>query len=131
MQFGIIIPLKQYSTPEALRSIAQKTEELGYDSLWVSDHLIVPNAYKSGFGGDRYEFLTAMTYLAALTSRVKLGTSVIIVPYRNPILVARVITTIDHLSEGRVIFGAASGWLREEFEFLGVCLLYTSPSPRD
>jgi probable F420-dependent oxidoreductase len=125
--------------------VAQRSEALGYDSLWVTDHVIMPEAYRELFGATVYDPITVLAYLAAHTSRVELGTAVLVVPYRNPIVVAKQLATIDNLSGGRLVLGTGAGWAREEFDALGldydqrgpmtdeylrvILELWTSPNP--
>ncbi|MBI4277404.1 MAG: TIGR03619 family F420-dependent LLM class oxidoreductase [Armatimonadetes bacterium] len=121
MHWGLSIPhFKQVASPKAIRDVARHAEELGFDSLWVTDHVAMPEKYVPRFGEVIYEPLTALAYAAAVTSRIKLGSSVIILPYRNPVVTAKVLATIDVLSEGRLIVGGAAGWCEEEFAALGV-----------
>src|SRR5256885_15679813 len=100
-----------------------------FSSLFVTDHVVLPasmarSAYPysttgqlpGGAAQDYREPLVTMGWLARVTSRIRLGTSVLVVPYRNPVLVAKMLATVDRLSGGRVILGAGVGWLREEFE---------------
>jgi len=99
---------------------ARRAEQAGYESIWVSDHLIVPES-----GGrlppiEILEPIATLAYAAAVTSRIKLATSVIVVPYRNAIHLAKELATLDRLSSGRVVAGVASGWLEAEFRALGV-----------
>lgn len=120
MHFGIHLPhFGRFGTTENIRRIAETAEALDYDSIWVSDHVVAPSVVLGYFGSSFWEPLTVLTYAAAVTKKVRLGTSVIIVPYRDPLITAKAIATIDQLSHGRVIFGAASGWLEPEFEALG------------
>ena len=98
---------------------ARRAEQAGYESVWVSDHLIVPES-----GGrlppiEILEPIATLAYVAALTTRIKLATSVIVVPYRNAIHLAKELATLDRLSSGRVVAGVASGWLEAEFRALG------------
>lgn len=121
MQFGISIPhLGGLASPESVSKVAYEAEAMGYDSVWVSDHVIVPQAYVDRFGSDIYDPLAVLGYLAAHTTKIKLGTSTLILPYRNPIFLAKAASTLDVLSNGRLILGVGSGWLREEFEALAV-----------
>jgi len=99
---------------------ARRAEQAGYESIWVSDHLIVPES-----GGrlppiEILEPIATLAYAAAVTSRIKLATSVIVVPYRNAIHLAKELATLDRLSSGRVVAGVASRWLEAEFRALGV-----------
>ena len=119
---------------ECLSRLAQRAESLGFDSVWVADHLVVPCDIASVYPFDRrsvptparldalvefYEPLITLAYVAARASRIRLGVSVYVVPYRNPVVTAKLIATLDALSGGRVIFGAGVGWLREEFGAVG------------
>lgn len=120
MKFGITVPnYGKYASKSEIVKIAQIAEELGFDSIWVSDHVIIPDAHK-GFGNVFYDPFIALSYIAAKTRKIKLGTSVIVLPYRNPVVMAKMISTLDNLSDGRIILGVGSGWLKEEFEALGI-----------
>jgi probable F420-dependent oxidoreductase len=132
MHFGFALPGRgPLATPESLTKLAQKADGLRYSSLFVTDHVVIPTTYDSPypyapsgrFAGDwtngYLEPLALMGVLAGLTSRVKLGTSVLVVPYRNPVVTAKMLATIDVLSGGRVTVGVGVGWMREEFEALG------------
>jgi len=131
--FGCSLPTRgTMSSPEALRSLAQRAEDLSYDSVWVSDHIILPRKVESfyPYAADGvptflpdeayYEPLAALNYLAGCTQRVRLGTHVLILPYRNPVLTAKILATLDVLSGGRLILGAGVGWMEEEFLALGL-----------
>jgi len=120
MRFGVALPnFGRHAEKGTILKISKAAEELGFDSLWVSDHIVIPESHQ-GFGGMFYEPLITLTYIAACTSRIQLGTSVIILPYRNPIVLAKMISTLDALSGGRVILGIGTGWLKDEFDALGV-----------
>lgn len=121
MDFGICIP--HYGKPvdiDQTLGVARSAEALGFASVWVTDHLFVPRTLDIIYRENMLEPLTLLSHLAAMVSRVRLGTSVIILPYRNPIIVAKMLATIDQLSHGRVIFGAAVGWMEGEFNALKV-----------
>lgn len=121
MEFGICVP--HYGKPvdiECTLGVARSAEELGFASVWVTDHLFVPRTMEIIYRDNMLEPLTLLSHLAAVVPRVRLGTSVIILPYRNPIIVAKTLATIDQLSHGRLIFGAAVGWMEEEFRALKV-----------
>jgi probable F420-dependent oxidoreductase len=121
MQFGLSLPhFRQVASPEAIRRVAQRAEHLSYDGIWVSDHIVIPSSAVDRFGSMFYEPLTVLGYAAACTSRVRLGTTVIILPYRNPLVTAKVLSTLDVLSGGRVTAGMAVGWTEEEFKALEV-----------
>ena len=120
MRYGVAIPqANQFATPDAIRAVAHAVEELGFDSLWVSDHVIVPEG-SSYIPEVMDEPLAVLAYLAAETRHVTLGTSVLIVPYRDPVFTAKFLSTVDYLSDGRLVVGVGAGWLREEFDALSV-----------
>jgi probable F420-dependent oxidoreductase len=120
MRFGVAIPqANHFANADALRAMARAIEELGYDSLWVSDHVIVPEG-SSYIPEHMTEPLAVLSYLAAETRHVTLGTSVLILPYRDPVFTAKFVSTVDYLSNGRVVLGVGAGWLEEEFAALSV-----------
>jgi probable F420-dependent oxidoreductase len=121
MRFGLSLPhFRQVASPEAIRRVAQRAEHLGYDGIWVSDHIVIPSSAVDRFGSMFYEPLTVLAFAAACTSKVRLGTTVLILPYRNPLVTAKVLATLDVLSGGRVTAGMAVGWTEDEFKALGV-----------
>lgn len=133
MQFGwSLIARGPLATEETLVRLAERVDRLGYDSIWVSDHIVVPARISSSYpysidgkvdpeAWKHYlEPLTLLTYLLAKTQRVKIGISVLVIPYRNPIFTAKILSTADFLSGGRVILGAGVGWMEEEFVALGL-----------
>jgi probable F420-dependent oxidoreductase len=119
MEFGICIPHygKPIDLPRILDTV-RRAEELGFDSVWVTDHILVPQTLEIIYRDHMLDPLALLNYVAAITTRVKIGTSVIILPYRNPIVVAKMLATTDQLSGGRLIFGAAVGWMEPEFAAL-------------
>jgi probable F420-dependent oxidoreductase len=120
MLFGVHLPQTgRAAGPEGVRRVAEDAEELGFDDVWVSDHLAVPAGaqYPPSF---LYEPIVALTWAAAATGRVGLGTSVLVLPYRHPVHLAKELSSLDQLSGGRLIVGAAAGWLEEEFKTLNV-----------
>jgi probable F420-dependent oxidoreductase len=131
VQFGIHLPqVGPAGDPGLLSDFVQAAEDLGFDSLWLSDHVVHPRegsaAHPSGQGQGAFppeepwlEALTALAFVAAVSRRARIGTAVLVLPQRNPVLVAKQLATIDVLSGGRLIFGAGIGWWREEFESLG------------
>jgi probable F420-dependent oxidoreductase len=132
MEFGFSLPGRgPLADPDVVLKIAAKAEALRVDSLFVTDHIVLPtSAARSVYpysptgqfpGGGRQDYLEPLSMLAWLahaTRRVRLGTSVLVVPYRHPLIVAKMLATIDVLAKGRLIVGAGVGWLREEFEAL-------------
>ena len=132
MQFGFGAPVSgPLSGPRDLARIASGGEALGYDYCTISDHVMIPRDMEAKYpysdtgefpgraGGDRHEQLTAVTFVAAKTAKLRLVTSVTVVPHRPPVLTAKIISTIDVLSEGRFTWGIGVGWCKEEFEAVG------------
>jgi alkanesulfonate monooxygenase SsuD/methylene tetrahydromethanopterin reductase-like flavin-dependent oxidoreductase (luciferase family) len=121
MNFGVWIPnCRHLATPDIIRGAAVRAEQLGYDSVWVSDHVVVPNANIVNFGETVFDPLVTLGVLAGATSRVRLGTTVLIIPYRNAVVTAKMISSLDALSGGRIIFGVGAGWVAAESAALGV-----------
>ncbi len=131
MHFGVALPGRgPLARPDVLVKLAQRADALRYSSVFVTDHVVIPTTYGSTYpysptgkaAGDwtqgYLEPLALMSFLAGATSGVRLGTSVLVVPYRNPVVTAKMLATLDVMSGGRVILGAGVGWLREEFEAL-------------
>ena len=102
--------------PAALAAYARRAEALGFDSLWVWDHLLLGSARPFPV----LDSLAMLAFLSAHTGRVELGTGVLVLPLRNPVELAKVTATIDHLSGGRLTLGVAGGWYRKEFDAAGV-----------
>src|SRR3990172_6259004 len=121
MNFGVWIPTcRHLATPEIIRGAAVRAEQLGYDSVWVSDHVVVPQANIVNFGETIFDPLVTVGVLAGAPSRVRLGTTVLIIPYRNAVVTAKMISSLDALSGGRIIFGVGAGWVAAESAILGV-----------
>ncbi len=131
MRIGYGLPISGAAAgPEAIARVAQRAEELGYDSLWVWERFLFPvnpqvpyivspdGSYPEAFK-TVLDPLETLTYAAAHTSRVALGTSVLNMPYYNPVLLARRLTTLDVLSGGRVRVGLGLGWCKDEFDAVG------------
>ena len=121
LKVGVVLPTyRRLATAENIRRAAQLSESLGFDSVWVTDHVVVPSASVEAFGPTFYEAVTVMSYVAGITSRVQIGAAILIVPYRHPLVLAKMLATADELSGGRVIFGAGLGWLESESKLMGV-----------
>jgi probable F420-dependent oxidoreductase len=133
MRFGIIFAnAGPFGEPALARALATLAEEHGFESLWTVEHTVVPSGYASEYpysddgkmpGGDAVSItdpLIWMAWVAAVTTRVRLGTGILILPQRNPLTLAKELATLDVLSGGRVELGIGVGWLREEFDALGV-----------
>jgi probable F420-dependent oxidoreductase len=122
MRFGVHLPqFGRASGPDAIAQAALQAEALGFDDVWVSDHLCVPDGvpYPPAF---LFEPVITLTWAAAATTRVGLGTSVMIIPYRHPLHLAKELASLDQLAGGRVTLGGGVGWLAGEFDALGVPL---------
>ena len=121
MKFGYVTPQNWgVEDPQDVIDLAVKAEELGYDSVWVNHH-ILNVGYIYDRLGDRpyYDALTVLAWVAALTERVRLGTTVLVLPYLNPLVLAKTVATLDVMSGGRVTLGVGVGMLREENDALG------------
>ncbi len=118
-------------TRHGVITFARRMEALGYDSLWASDHVVIPHRMTTPYPYSPtgkfplapevpfLEPLTTLALVAGVTERVRLGTSILVLPHRNPVLAAKMAATIDHLSGGRLVLGVGVGWMREEIELLG------------
>ncbi len=132
MDIGIALPQwGRHASPEAIVQVAQQAERLGYASLWVQERLLRPTHPRSGYGGmpDQpwpepyrtvYDPIETLTYVAARTERIKLGTSVIDALFHVPVVLGRRLATLDRFSGGRVIVGLGQGWSDEEFQTANV-----------
>jgi probable F420-dependent oxidoreductase len=121
MQLGIHLPhIGRKAGPDAIRRAAVQAEDLGFADVWVSEHVILPKDAPYPPSPAFYEPILTLTWAAAATKRVRLGTSVIVLPMHHPVPVAKQVATLQSLSEGRVIFGIGVGWLEAEFAALGV-----------
>jgi alkanesulfonate monooxygenase SsuD/methylene tetrahydromethanopterin reductase-like flavin-dependent oxidoreductase (luciferase family) len=121
MQLGVNVPNFGPGTdPGVLREWARIVEGLGFDLLMVSDHVAVTPDVAEQYPEPFYEPFTALSWLAGVTTQLRLGTSVLVMPYRHPLLVARMAANLDRISDGRLVLGVGVGWARQEFEALGV-----------
>jgi len=131
MEIGLFAPLGNgNANADILRTLGREAEASGFESIWVAEHVVMFDDYASQYpyaddgrfpgGGDTglLEPLTALTYLAAVTDRIRLGTGICLVPQRNPVYTAKQVVDLDNLSGGRVDFGIGVGWLKEEFDVL-------------
>ena len=131
--FGCTLPSRgSLASPELLRSLAQRAEDLSFDSIWVSAHVILPREVESfypyaadgvpTFTPDQpyYDPIATLNFLAGCTEKLRLGTHVLILPYRNPVVTAKMLATLDVLSGGRLTLGIGVGWMEEEFKALGL-----------
>jgi probable F420-dependent oxidoreductase len=133
MDYGFSIPTRgAMATRDSVVEMAKRGEELGFNYVAIPDHIVIPRQIDSPYpynperkmvgaaDGDCMEQLVLMAYLAASTRRIRLLTSVMVVPHRNPMFTAKALATIDVLSQGRVTVGCGAGWMDEEFQAIGV-----------
>jgi len=133
MKLGIMFANSgPFADPDLLTHLAQSAEKIGFESLWAVEHVVVPQGYSSSYpysksgkmpGGDDVPIpdpFVSLTWMAAHTSRIKLATGIVILPQRHPLYVAKEAATLDVLSRGRFMLGVGSGWLKEEFDALGI-----------
>ena len=134
MRLGFNLPqIGPAASPEAMVRVAQRAEELGYDSLWVTDRVLYPIKPQTPYMGSpdgslpevykiAFDPLESLTYIAGFTSRIALGTSILDIPYYNPVMLARRLTTLDVLSGGRLRVGLGQGWSQDEFDAVGASM---------
>jgi alkanesulfonate monooxygenase SsuD/methylene tetrahydromethanopterin reductase-like flavin-dependent oxidoreductase (luciferase family) len=128
MRVGLFAPLgNPFATPEYISALGSAAEERGFHSLWMAEHVVLFDEYGSQYpyaadgripaGGENgiLEPFTALSFLAATTRRIRLGTGICLVPQRNPVYTAKEVAAVDWLSGGRFDFGVGVGWLEEEF----------------
>ena len=133
VKFGIMFAnTGTYGTAEGIRALAPAAEDAGFDSFWTVEHVVVPQGYESAYPYDPSGRMPGpedspipdpvvwLSYLAALTTTAKLATGILILPQRNPLVLAKECATLDQLSGGRLVLGVGAGWLAEEFTALGV-----------
>jgi len=119
VDLGFALPnIGRHLTRSATLDLARAAEALGFDAVWVSEHLVVPEELFDPFG-QIFDALTTLAYVAAVTERVRLGTSVLILPLHEPVLLAKQAATVHALSGGRLSLGVGVGWLEEEFGVVG------------
>ena len=132
MKYGFGLPTRgPLATAENIVALAERADALGFDYVYASDHIVIPRDIESRYpysatgefvgasSGNYLELLTVLAFVAARTSRVRLLTSVMVLPHRSPVLTAKMLATIDYLSGGRLTVGCGVGWMREEFEAIG------------
>jgi len=133
MKFGLMfVNSGPFSNPDLLAHLATTAERCGFESLWTVEHVVIPKGYQTPYpyskdgkipGGEDVAIpdpLLPLGFVAALTKKIKLATGVMILPQRHPLYVAKELATLDLLSGGRTILGIGSGWLKEEFDALGL-----------
>ncbi|MFF1907756.1 LLM class flavin-dependent oxidoreductase [Kitasatospora sp. NPDC058218] len=121
MKIGVNVPNFGPGTdPGVLRSWARTVEDLGFDLLMLSDHIAITPDVAERYPAPFYEPFTTLSWLAGFTTRVRLGTTVLIAPYRHPLVTARMAANLNELSDGRLVLGVGVGWARQEFAALGI-----------
>lgn len=119
MKFGVVLPIWQLSINEA-ETLTLKAEELGLDGVFVPDHILAKPATTQHYGPSWPDPFSLLAFLAGRTRRIQVGASIIVLPYRNPLVTAKAAATVDQVSGGRFIFGVGVGWDEEEFRDLGL-----------
>ena len=143
MKFGLMFAnTGRFATADGARAIATAAENAGFESIWTVEHVLVPIGYESEYpydksgkmpGGETTDFpdpLVWLSFVAACTSTIKLATGIVIVPQRNPGVLAKEVATLDKLSNGRLLLGVGAGWLEEEFDALGIPFRRSRQAPR-
>jgi probable F420-dependent oxidoreductase len=135
MQFSVLLPqfgplARGPDTAERIRKVAVLADRLGYHVLFTAEHIIFPATITTPYPyGGRFPFpvddpiidvVATLAFAAGITTRVRLSSSVLVLPYRNPVVLAKELASIDVLSGGRLLLGVAAGWLKEEFDMIGV-----------
>ena len=131
MQVGVFCGFSGATPPEQIAAMGKAVEERGFAAIWVPEHVLFFEDYASrypysedgrisGFRNGMLDPFAALTFLAAHTKRIRLGTAICLVPQRDPIYTAKMVSDLDYLSGGRVNFGVGVGWLKEEFDALGI-----------
>ncbi len=118
MRLDVVLPNEGDYCEAAVRA-APLFEDMGFEGLWLTDHVIGMEGYKPVYGDVWLEILTTLAYVAATTKKIRLGTGVLVIPYRDAVLQAKMLATIDVLSNGRLDLGIGTGWARREFQALG------------
>jgi probable F420-dependent oxidoreductase len=120
VHLGLILPnFGPGSSPDGIRRAAESAEALGFDSVWTTEHIVV-GAEAADQYGRVYDALVTLGWIAGWTERVRLGTSIAILPLHNPFQLAKQVATLQELSSGRATLGVGVGWHRDEYEFMGV-----------
>ena len=121
MKFGVAIRnMGPQSNRATIRACARIAEQAGFDSLFVSDHLCIPPNQTEGSGGRYLDVLATLAFIAGATEKIRLGVSVLVIPYRPAVLTAKQVATIQELSGERMILGVGVGWMKPEFDALGI-----------
>ncbi len=119
MNFGVVLPIWRLSVRDA-ETLTLRAEELGFDAIFVPDHILAKPATTEHYGPSWPDPFSLLAYLAGRAPRIRVGASVIVLPYRNPLVAAKAAATVDQVSGGRFIFGIGVGWDEAEFKDLGL-----------
>lgn len=121
MDFGVCVPnYRPGAAREGMLAASETAERLGWSSIWTTDHVLPDRGERASEYEHLYEALSTLAWLGGQTSTVRLGLSVLVVPMRNPVVLAKELATIDALTDGRLVVGVGIGWNREEFENVGI-----------
>jgi probable F420-dependent oxidoreductase len=118
-EIGLAFPNSSVGSEQIVDSICRHAEDLGYASIWATDHVVGLDAMRPAYGEFWLEQLTLLTWIAARSSSLRIGTGVLVVPHRHPVLAAKMMATLDLLCGGRLDIGVGTGWSRDEFRALG------------
>lgn len=135
MKLGILVPLQRHATAEFVRTYGEMSEELGFDSLWIGEHIVITDDYATQFpiasvndgkmkhddpcDNIELDIYTSLAFLAAVTKKIRIGSATCVLPQRNPVYSAKEVANVDVLSNGRLDWGVGMGWLEEEFAVAG------------
>jgi len=120
VHFGVILPnYGRDARPDRIRRVAERAEELGFDSVWATEHIIVGPEGVDPYGRV-YAPLVTLAWIAGWTERIGLGTSIVLLPLHHPMLLAKEVATLQELSKGRFKLGVGMGWHKDEFDFMGI-----------
>ncbi len=119
IKFGFCLPIRIDAAADFCINLSVSAEKLGFDSVWASDHIVVPTGRVGRFSKVFYDPFVLLSAIASRTKKIKTGLSVLIAPYRNPLVAAKAVSTLDVISGGRTVLGVGAGWMKEEFDMLG------------
>jgi probable F420-dependent oxidoreductase len=119
VKVGYVIRNSGTDAVRSVRNMPKIAEDLGFSTVWLTDHVIGVRAFAPVYEAEWAEIVVCLAHMAATTTTIRLGTGVLVVPYRDPVLTAKMLATIDNLSDGRLTLGVGTGWSKAEFAALG------------
>ena len=119
IKFGLCLPIRIDTDAGFCVDLAVRAEALGFDSVWASDHTVIPSSRVGRFSRVFHDPFVLLSAAAVRTTSIKVGLSVLIAPYRNPLIAAKSVATLDEVSKGRALLGVGAGWMKREFDILG------------